>query len=200
MRGTFLVFNSWAHILIDTGASYSFIASSFALTLRLEIEVLDSVLLLDTLVGDRTTLRQVCRSCEVEIADRRLMFDFIVLDMTSFYKILGMDWLTGYRATIYCVRHRVTFCTPESDRFYFDYRRLNRVTIKNNYPLLRINDLFDQLKGSSYFLKIDLRSGYHQLQIKEEDTTKTTFYSRYRHYEFLVMQFGLTNAQQLSWT
>ncbi|XP_057493165.1 uncharacterized protein LOC130778658 [Actinidia eriantha] len=82
-------------------------------------EVLDSVLILDTPVGGRTTLRRVCRSCEVEIADRRFMFDFIVLDMTSFDIILGMDWLTDYQATIDCVRHRVTFCTPEEDRFHF---------------------------------------------------------------------------------
>ncbi|GFS40196.1 hypothetical protein Acr_00g0067070 [Actinidia rufa] len=89
VRGTFLVFNSWARVLIDTGASHSFIASSFALTLGLEVEVLDSVLMLDTPVGGRTTLRRVCRSCEVEIADRRFVFDFIVLDMTSFDVILG---------------------------------------------------------------------------------------------------------------
>ncbi|GFY95027.1 hypothetical protein Acr_10g0004120 [Actinidia rufa] len=83
VRGIFLVFNSWARVLIDTGASHSFIASSsFALTLGLEVEVLDSVLMLDTPVG-------------------------------------GMDWLTGYRATIDCVRHRVTFCTPEGDHFHF---------------------------------------------------------------------------------
>ena len=75
-----------------------------------------------------------------------------------------------------------------------DYRRLNRVTIKNKYPLSRIDDLFDQLKGLSYFLKIDLKSGYPQLQIKEEDITKTAFSSRYRHYEFFVMPFGLTNV------
>ena len=99
--------------------SHSFIASSFALALGLEVEVLDSVLLLDTHVRGRTTLRCVCRSCEIEIGDRQFMFDFIVLDMTSFDVILGMDWLTGYRAMIDCVRHRVTFCTPEGDRFHF---------------------------------------------------------------------------------
>ena len=76
------MFNSWARVLIDTGASHSFISSSFALALGLEIDVLDSVLMLDTPVGGRSTLKRVCRSCEVEIADRRFVFNFIVLDMT----------------------------------------------------------------------------------------------------------------------
>ena len=75
--------------------------------------------MLDTLVGVRTTLRRVCRSCEVEIADRRFVFGFIVLDMMSFNVILGMDWLTSYRAMIDCIWHRVTFCTPKGDHFHF---------------------------------------------------------------------------------
>ena len=94
------MFNSWSHILIDTRVSHSFIALSFALALGLEIELLDSILLLGTLIRGRTTLRRVYRSCEVEIANRRFVFDFIVLDMMSFDVILGMDWLTDYQATI----------------------------------------------------------------------------------------------------
>ena len=75
-----------------------------------------------------------------------------------------------------------------------NYRQLNKITIKNKYPLPRIDDLFDQLQEASVFSKIDLRPGYHQLRIKEFDVPKMTFRTRYDHYEFLVMPFRLTKA------
>jgi hypothetical protein len=81
-----------------------------------------------------------------------------------------------------------------SQRMCIDYRSLSEVTIKNKYPLPRIEDLFDQLKGACVFLKIDLRSGYHQLKIRKSDTEKTSFTTRYGLYEFNAMSFGLTNA------
>jgi hypothetical protein len=75
-----------------------------------------------------------------------------------------------------------------------DYRPLNAVTVKNKYPLPRIDILFDQLSKAKVFSKIDLRSGYHQIKIRPEDVPKTTFSTRYGLYEYLVMSFGLTNA------
>nr|GEW98942.1 putative reverse transcriptase domain-containing protein [Tanacetum cinerariifolium] len=81
-----------------------------------------------------------------------------------------------------------------SFRMCIDYQELNKLTVKNRYPLSRIDDLFDQLQGSSIYSKIDLRSGYHQLRVRKADIPKTTFRTRYGHYEFQVMSFGLTNA------
>ena len=79
-------------------------------------------------------------------------------------------------------------------RLCIDYQEINKATTKNKYLLLRIDKLFDQLAGSAIFSNIDLRSSYHQLRIKEEDVPKTAFHTRYEHYEFLVMPFGITNA------
>ena len=79
-------------------------------------------------------------------------------------------------------------------RLCINYRELNKDNINNKYPLSRIDDLFDQLQGPRVFSKIDLHSGYHQLTVKSKDIQKTTFQTRYGHYEFLVMPFGVINV------
>jgi len=79
-------------------------------------------------------------------------------------------------------------------RLCIDYRELNNIPVKNRYPLSRIDDLFDQLRGAGTFFKTDLRSEYHQLRIKDENIPKSAFRTRYGHYKFIVMPFGLTNA------
>jgi hypothetical protein len=82
----------------------------------------------------------------------------------------------------------------ETLRLCIDFRRLNKVTVKKKYPFPRIDDLFYQLKDAHILSKIDLKSCYQQVRIKEEDTNKTTFRTRYGHYEFTVVPFGLSNA------
>ncbi|GJX67010.1 putative reverse transcriptase domain-containing protein [Tanacetum coccineum] len=137
----------------------------------------------------------------------------VLTELGTFDAIIGMDWLVKYHAVIVCdekivripfrneilIVHAHVIAKKAEDksgkkRLEDVPIELSKLTVKNRYPLLRIDDLFDQLQGSSVYSKIDLRSGYHQLRVREEDILKTAFKISYGHYDFQVMSFGLTNA------
>ncbi|GKB36864.1 putative reverse transcriptase domain-containing protein [Tanacetum coccineum] len=190
--GTFLLNNCYASMLFDSGADRSFMSSTFIALLDVAPSTLDTSIPFD--------------------------IDLMPVELGSFDIIIGMDWLAKYHALIIC--DEKVFHIPYGDevliirgdncdsgtpvlfvkkkdgsfRMCIDYRKLKKLTVKNRYPLPRINDMFDQLQGSRVYSKIDLRSGYHQLRVREEDIPKTTFRTRYGHYKFQVMPFGLTNA------
>ncbi|XP_059650516.1 uncharacterized protein LOC132296322 [Cornus florida] len=119
VRGMFPVFGSYARILFDSGAPHSFISCTFTLASGLEVGFLDRALCFDTSVSGSLVMSKVVHDCAIMIARRTLVFDLILLEMTGFNVILGMDWLSSFHATIDCFSGRVSVCTPEGDCFVF---------------------------------------------------------------------------------
>ncbi|GJS07271.1 putative reverse transcriptase domain-containing protein [Tanacetum coccineum] len=149
--------------------------------------------------GTEADLRDVpIISGEFQKSSRRLLGGYRQLEQVEFQiDFSPCGWHLGFiRPSSSPWGAPVLFVKKKDGSFWMciDYRELNKLTVKNRYPLLRIDDLFDQLQGSRVYSKIDLRFGYHQLRVREEDIPKTAFRTRYGNYEFQVMSFGLTNA------
>ncbi|GJT67530.1 putative reverse transcriptase domain-containing protein [Tanacetum coccineum] len=206
VTGTFLLNNRYASILFDTGADRSFVSTAFSSLIDIVPTKLDHgydvelanvfpedlsgipparqvEFQIDLISGAALVARAPYRLAPSEM--KELSEQLQELSDKGFIRPSSSPW----GASVLFVKKK-----DGSFRMCIDYWELNKLTVKNRYLLPRIDDLFDHLQGSSVYSKIDLRSGYHQLRVHEEDIPKTAFRTRYDHYEFQVMPFGLTNA------
>ena len=155
-----------------------FIAASVVIELSLEVETLEEPLYVSSPISMIPHRMALVELQELRVQLQELLDKGFIRPSTS---PLGAPVLFAKKK-------------DKTLRLCIDYQQLNRVTIKNRYPLPRIDDLFDQLRGARVYSKIDLRTGYHQLRVRDTDIPKTEFRTRYGHFEFTVMPFGLTNA------
>ncbi|GJU55311.1 putative reverse transcriptase domain-containing protein [Tanacetum coccineum] len=189
LTGSFLLTNCYASILFDTGADRSFVSTTFSSQIDITPSTLDHYYDVELADGRIIGLNHILRGCLPPTRQVELQIDLV--------PGAAPVAQAPYRLAPSEMKEMSEQTQREKDgsfRMCIDYRELNKLTVKNRYPLPRIDDLFDQLQGSSVYSKIDLRSGYHQLRVRDEDIPKTAFRTRYGHYEFQVMPFSLTNA------
>ncbi|GJZ89565.1 putative reverse transcriptase domain-containing protein [Tanacetum coccineum] len=262
VMGTFLLNNHYASVLFDSGADQSFMSTTFSTMLDVIPDTLDVSYAVELADGRIAKTNTVLRGCTIRSLGHLFNIDLMPVELSSFYVIIGMDWLSnnhavivydemiihipfgdeilivqgdksnkGKKSTLSIISffledlpglppaRQVEFqidlvhgSTPVARAPYrlapsemqemkdgsfwmcIDYLKLNKLTVKNRYLLPRIDDLFDHLQEPSVYSKIDLRSGYNQLRVCDEDISKTAFRTCYGHYEFHVRPFGLTNA------
>ncbi|GJV89985.1 putative nucleotidyltransferase, ribonuclease H [Tanacetum coccineum] len=187
VTGTYSLNNLYATMLFDSGADFSFISTKFAPLLNEKPSIANPGYVIevanDLIPGATPVAKSPYRLTLSEMQE--LSEQLQELQDKGFIWTSHSPW-----------GGPVLFVKKKDGSFHMciDYRELNKLTIKNRYPVPRIDDLFDQLQGARYFSKIDLRSGYHQLRVHDDDISKSTFRIRYGHFEFTVMPFGLTNA------
>ncbi|GKB54881.1 putative reverse transcriptase domain-containing protein [Tanacetum coccineum] len=187
VTGTFTLNNHFATTFFDSGADYSFVSTTFIPLLGLEPNNLGFKYEIEIASGQLVGIDKVIKGCKLEIEGRIFDIDLIPFGYGSFDVIIGIDWLSNYKAKIICHKEVVRIPLP-------DGKVLRVLGERPDEKARFLMGIKKQEEIVVFFSKIDLRSGYHQLRVNEDDIPKTAFRTRYGHFEFTIMPFGLTNA------